>query len=143
KPLSNTMNLERIGGKVEIVLTEEIPTSIQEIQYSVTNVASTLPLNGSGAYGSITISNSNYYHSGEGMTPDYTQGFNIYFLVPYSQNLIGSVNIRAYDHNRTLVADKTIIDVPLSMNTKTILTGRLFDDVGTSNGQDFSISVVD
>lgn len=141
--IDQTIQLKRKVGKVDIVITDEIPPNIEEIVYSLKGVGHYFYPNSGQSYRG-TIYKSNYYLNDEASgAPDYSQNFNLYFFLDYDQDAYASVNIRAYDRNRNLVVDKTINDVPVSVNKKTILTGRLFDDVGSTKGQAFSISVDD
>lgn len=141
--INQTIQLKRKVGKVEIKITDEIPANIEEIVYSVKGVGHYFfPYSGLSYIN--TIYKSNYYWvDEESGSPDYSQDFGLYFFLNYDQDAFASVNIRAYDRNRNLVVDKTINDVPVSINKKTILTGRLFDDAGSTKGQAFSISVDD
>lgn len=145
EPISQDVELKRIVGKIEIELADDIPASIEEIAYSVKGVGHYLYFSDTRTSSGQTVSKSNYYfdYPDMGVGPDYNQDFALYFFLQYDQDAIVSVNIRAYDNNRNLVVDKTINDVPVSINKKTILTGRLFDDVGSTKGQSFSISVDD
>jgi len=54
-----------------------------------------------------------------------------------------TVNIRAYGTGGNLVIDKIINDVPVGVNKTTILSGKLFEESGSSKGQGFSVSLKD
>lgn len=143
--INQSLQLSRKVGKVEIELSDKIPENIEEIVYTVKGVSSLFHLRSNyGAYDN-SIYKSNYYwsYNDEMGAPDYSQDFGLYFLLSYDEDAVASVNVRAYDRNRNLVVDKTINDVPVGINKKTILTGRLFDDAGNSKGQAFSVSLDD
>src|SRR5690606_28635448 len=121
--------------------TDNIPENIEEIAYSITGVSSYFVPKSNQGYNTSTVSKSNFYYSAD--QSDYSQNFDLYFLLDGDFETTASVNIRAYDRNRNLVANKIITDVPVAINKKTILTGRLFDEAGSGTGQSFSISIDD
>lgn len=143
--IEQSLELVRKAGKIEIELLDEIPVDIEEIIYTIQGISNYFNMLDYRGNNNSEIYNSNYYvdYPENGEVADYTQDLNLYFFLSYDLPTTAAVNIRAYDRNRNLVVDKTITDVPVAINKKTILTGRLFDEVGSTKGQAFSVSIDD
>lgn len=140
KALEQSVELDRIVGKLEVKLLDKIPNDIDRIVLSINGISNFHYIYG-GRYGTndksektISTTSSNFE----------SQLF-LYFGYQGYETSSGhaTVNIRAYGTEGNLAINKIINDVPVGVNKTTILSGKLFEEFGSSKGQGFSVSLKD
>src|SRR5690606_30007997 len=91
--ITQTLELVRKAGKIEINLIDKIPAEIQKIVYKVSGVSYYFDMYNNIGSTSSSIYNQNDYYTYEyiGYHPDYTQDFDLYFFLDQHLPSIGSV----------------------------------------------------
>src|SRR5690606_4705647 len=137
-PIAEAVSLERAVGKLEIDLQDELPSDLSRIEYSISRISTFYyPFNWS------SNTTGSFKRTASGSQHNFKDDLFLYFFYqnPTSENIgKADVNIRAYNNNGDLIADKQINDVPVGVNQKTVLTGKLFENPGTA-GQGFTVTV--
>lgn len=141
--ITTSVELVRKVGKIEVDLLDEIPSKVSRIDLTIFNVSSFFNLKDHSGRNDYDLRSSVYYRNDPktGALPDYSQPIFSNFFLDKDLPFIAIVIIQAYDQVGKQIADKVILNVPVAINKKTILTGELFDD--TAKGQEFSVSFVD
>jgi|GEM_PF-5948439 len=138
--IEQNVQLKRKVGKLEVELTDKIPLNIEEIQYSVNGVSDWFVPKTNRGDNNLIFQKSTYFDY-EG-SPIYweREAFSFYFFLDKDQETEVSVKLVALDRNREVVVEKLIENVPVNINRKTKVRGRLFDTTSDMTGQAFSIS---
>lgn len=134
---SDAITLNRIVGEVEVDLTDAvIPSNVSYIilgrsgelnGYAIANETPNTPTDQE-ADPPETLDNNFSYLTGA----DYTRG--TYIMQRYVLNTLSPIDvvINAYDSNGIIIASKTVPQVQIQKNRRTILTGKLFDNSVTA-----------
>src|SRR5690606_19533042 len=120
EPLNQSLVLARVVGKLEINLLDEIPADVERIDYSIANTTRSYYPLGANYLSTDPISKTVYTYS-----PNFKDDMFFYFFFDNRGITSGDaiVNIRAYGVEGNLILNKTINNVPVGVNQKTILTG--------------------
>lgn len=133
--------LQRKSGMIEIDILGDIPLNVGEIRYSITGVSDHFIPKTNRGDNNKTVTRSMYFE--EDGTPykwDGGEPFTFYFFLDNDRQTTATVRLSAFDRAQNVVAVKVIEDIPVAVNKKTMLRGRLFETTGTFSSQAFSVS---
>jgi hypothetical protein len=123
EPLSQSVVLERVVGKLEVQITDAIPANTAKITISSSS--------GTAVYFNNSYERNPYAKSTETTLTSADYGklnfISSSFIIPLnSGSIISDVSIRAYNTTGGLMVDKIVKDVKVETNKKTVMTGKLF-----------------
>jgi hypothetical protein len=146
---SNPIVLERIVGKIQIVLEDIIPEEVIKLEYGISNYVGRYYFSPTSEYSSKGIFNPfPTYAISE--SDRISSGFSMSFVAIGSTTIPMAITITArralpvgvVDTGQSLVASKTISNVFVEKNKTIRYTGRLFDDIiPPVTGQEDSFSI--
>src|SRR5690606_30436439 len=140
--LTQSVEMIRKVGQIEIVPIDKIPSRVYWIKYTVHKVSWLFYLKDHSGRNDSKVTTNIFYNTDAdaGLFPDYTQPLFANFFLDRDLPAVASVSIQAYDKSGNTLVDKVIHDVPVSINKKTILTGYLFGNLAE---QDFLVTFDD
>jgi hypothetical protein len=139
--IDQQVRLKRKVGNLQVEITDKVPENISEIRYSIDGVSDWFAPKTNRADNRLLFTRtihfspdgSHYYEFGD------APGF--YFFLDRDQETKVTVKLVALDLNKRIVAERTITDVPVNVNRKTKVRGRLFENSGSMTGQAFSFEL--
>ena len=125
--VNQAVSLDRIVGKVEIVLNDAIPATAKTLQVTFNNEYSVYSLYNN-VPDSITNNSSQYSYVVSNTIPASAIGTTNYTVSTIIANTLKPmvVNIKCLDASKTVIAQVTVNNVTCQKNTATILSGSLF-----------------
>jgi hypothetical protein len=121
--ISQSVILDRIVGKIEVQITDAIPTNTAKITISSSSGTVVYLNNNTDRYPQAKTAESTITSADYGKTNFIASSF----IIPsISGSLISDVSIRAYNTTGGLMVDKIVKDVKVETNKKTVMTGKLF-----------------
>ena len=139
--ITQNVVLSRIVSYLEVVITDAIPSNAKKIVLNVENEYNNFWFfyDEVGCGGTNVVAN---IEKAVGATDIATTNFTLgSFILNTKDPLV--VNIRAYDADNKVIAEKKVTNITCIKNKKTILKGKLFDGITTPPSQSFSITVND
>lgn len=134
-----SVTLNRVVGKLEIILTDNIPEEAYEIEYSLTDSHIGLDLFTGNSSHKYTVSKSGISIVDERGKPNYKLEF---FSFVGEETVSCNLTINVFDQEKNLIATKNIRDISLFRNKIVRLSGEMFTaNGGTENS--FSLKVND
>ncbi|MBE9586329.1 hypothetical protein IM792_17890 [Mucilaginibacter sp. JRF] len=127
--VTKNLDLKRVNGQLQVVITDAIPQSVASISYQINNDREFMLSTG------LPNVQSPYQHYHKKDVTNY-YGTNNYTFKTFVTNTISpvSVIITVYNDASTPVKTVTIDSVVIQPNTRTILSGNLFSDAQHSFG---------
>jgi hypothetical protein len=121
--VTQSIVLDRVTGKLEIQITDAIPTNTAKITVTSSSSVSIYLTSSSERYPQPKTSETSLSTLDYGKT-NFTLGS---FIIPLTTgSIISDVSIRAYNTTGGLMVDKIVKDVKVETNKKTVMTGKLF-----------------
>lgn len=130
--------LDRFVSYLEVVLTDAMPTYVKKVVVNIENESSNFSLSTGDA--SSGANNTNF-EKVTATTDAGKTGFTLGNFILNTKDPL-TVNIRAYDVDNKIIAEKKVTNVTCVKNKKTILTGKLFGGT-TPSSASFTVSVND
>lgn len=136
--IAQNIVLDRIVSYLKTVITDAIPSNAKKIVLNVENEYETFNLY-EGNPRNVRISN---IEKAVGTTDVGATNFTLGSFVLNTIDPL-TINIRAYDIDNKIIAEKKVTNITCSKNKKIILKGKLFDSATTPKSSSFSITVND
>lgn len=153
--LNQAVALDRITGKLEVNILDAIPANADKFDFKIYKAATGIHLSSLNLTGYTNYGYGDGNGGGEGDTPEFPEstlwdpikikdsekGVSNY---QYSRFLYGrddvpvTVKLRCFDAQGNIIVSKTVENVRIYKNKRTILTGRLFDNRSEAS---FNVSV--
>lgn len=135
--IAQNITLDRFVSYVELVLTDAIPANAKKIVLNIENDHQSYFLSSESSSGVIIFNTEKVVETAAIGTTNFTMGT---FVLNTKDPL--TINIRAYDVDNKIIAEKKVTNVTCVKNRKTILTGKLFEGT-TPSSASFTVSVND
>jgi len=133
--LTQSVRLDRVVGGAEVTLTDVIPSNAYKITILVQNDANTIRLSTGSWEVGVTKTKDFILAAG-----DKGQANKKFFTHIANTTSSVTLNIRCYDSNNGLIAEKIVNNVNVFKNKKTLLTGSLFNNA-TNPSAGFTVTV--
>jgi len=133
--------LERKTGMIALELTDKVPPHISEIRFSIIGVSNHfIPKTNRGENNQTSSRSTYFYGDGTPYYMDLGEPYAYYFFLDQDEEALATVNLSAFDQDQKLVAERLIKNVPVAVNKRTKLRGRLFEESGNISAQIFSVN---
>lgn len=125
---NETITLDRIVSKIEIVPTDKLPDKVTSYQITASGTYNAFDILNGHATATTTPFSRTVTFSAEDYAAAKGPSHHIYTFVPQTEpGTIGSINLKALDKDGDLLREKTITDAPLHVNRITRYTGTLYN----------------
>lgn len=134
-----SVSLDRVVGKLEVVFTDNIPSEVTKIEYSLTGTYWGLDLYYGSPFHQETRIGNTYISDDEKAKPNYKLEF-YSFAGGEKGTINSSITIKCFDKDNNVIASRNITNIDIYRNKITRLSGEMFSST-KDNENSFSLTV--
>lgn len=134
-----SIELERVVGKLEIIFTDNIPSKVNKIEYSLTGTYWGIELTYGSPFHQETVIIDKYISDDEKDKPNYKLEF--YSFSGGEKGAIkSSITIKCFDVDNNVITSKNITNIDIIRNKITRLSGEMFSST-KDNENNFTLTL--
>ncbi|MGZ2370417.1 hypothetical protein ACXR6G_11560 [Ancylomarina sp. YFZ004] len=133
-----SVSLDRVVGKLEVVFTDNMPSEIKNLEYTLTGTYFGLDLYDTSPFHQESKVVTEYIGDDDKGKPNYK--LELYSFVESSNAINCSITIKCFDIDNNVIASKNITNIDIFRNKITRLSGEMFSST-KDNENNFTLTV--